>query len=145
MKRILGCLLLIVMTACDNDRGVRNPNLLEVSFRTELNLNLPLYSPLLFTGNSVYVGINGVGTRGIFVTNVGNDQFRAYEASCPNHLPNDCSTMELNGQLVICSCEDFEYFLLSGQQSSPPQDGTRYYDLLEYNARFNGGTVVVTN
>ena len=131
--------------ACESNQGVRNPFLIDARFRVDLNLNLPLYSPLLFTGNSVYVGTNGVGTRGIFVTNVGNDLFRAYEASCPNHLPNDCSTMELDGQVVSCSCEDFEYFLLSGQQSSPPQDGTRYYDLLEYNARLNGGVVVVTN
>lgn len=145
MKRILGGLLLIFLMACDNDRGNRNPYLLEVGFRFDLNLNLPLYSPLSNTGNAVYVGANGVGTRGVFVMNVGLEQFRAFEASCPNHAPNDCSTMQLNGQTAVCPCEDFEYSLFTGQQFSTPQDGTRYYDMLEYSTTFNGGVVIVSN
>jgi len=110
-----------------------------------MNLNLPLYSPLINTGNAVYIGANGVGTRGIFVMNVGFDQFRAFEASCPNHLPNECSTMTLTGQTAICSCEDFEYSLFTGQQFSPPNDGSRYFNMLEYNTQFNGNIVIVTN
>jgi len=145
MKRIFGLILMVFILCCEDDRGQRNPNLLEIGFRFDMNLNLPLYSLLANTGNAVYVGANGVGTRGIFVMNVGFDQFRAFEASCPNHLPNDCSTMQLDSQIAICPCEDFEYSLFTGQQFSPPQDGTRYYNMLEYNARFNGGVVVVTN
>ena len=145
MGRILGCILLVFMLGCDKDRGNRNPYLIEAGFRFDLNLNLPLYSPLRFTGNAVYVDANGVGTRGVFVMNVGNDQFRAYEASCPNHLPNECSTMQLKSDIAICPCEDFEYYLFTGQQASPPQDGTRYYDLLEYRTDFNGGVVSVSN
>ena len=145
MKRILGLLLMVFILACDNDRAVRNPNLVDVGFRFDLNLNLPLYSPLRFTGNAVYVGTNGVGNRGIFVTNVGLDQFRAFEASCPNHLPNDCSTMELNGQTAICSCEDFEYNLFTGEHLNRPDDGSRTFDLLFYRTRQSGSTVIIAN
>ncbi len=145
MRRILGVVLLIFILACDNDRGNRNPYLLEVGFRFDMNLNLPLYSPLSNTGNAIFVGANGVGTRGIFVMNVGFDQFRAFEASCPNHRPNNCSTMQLNGQTAICTCEDFEYSLFTGQQFSVPEDGQRYYNMLEYNARLSGGVVSVSN
>ncbi len=145
MTRIFGLVLLLFLLSCDDDRGKRNPYLLEVGFRFDMNLNLPLYSPLTNTGNAVYIGASGVGTRGIFVMNVGFDQFRAFEASCPNHLPNECSTMLLNGQTAVCQCEDFEYSLFTGQQFSPPQDGTRYYNMLEYNTRFNGGIVVISN
>ncbi len=134
-----------MLLSCDDDPGIRNPFLQEVGFRFELNLSLPLYSPLTNTGNAVYVGANGVGTRGVFVTNVGFDQFRAFEASCPNHVPNECSTLELTGQTALCNCEDFEYSLFTGQQLSRPDDGNRYYDMLEYRTTFNGGVVVVTN
>ncbi|NHF58712.1 hypothetical protein FK220_005135 [Flavobacteriaceae bacterium TP-CH-4] len=145
MKRIWGLLFMIFLFSCDNDRGTRNPYLQEIGFRFDLNLSLPLYSPLTNTGNAVYVGANGVGTRGVFVINAGFDQFRAFEASCPNHPPNDCSTMELNGQTAVCPCEDYEYSLFTGQQLSRPDDGNRYYDMLEYRAVFNGGVVSVSN
>ncbi|RKN83668.1 hypothetical protein D7Z94_04805 [Ulvibacterium marinum] len=110
-----------------------------------MNLNLPLYSPLTNVGNAVYIPTQGVGTRGVFVINVGFDQFRAFEASCPNHAPNNCSTMELDGQTATCSCENYEYSLFTGQQLNRPDDGNRYYDMLEYRASFNGNSVIISN
>jgi len=145
MNRIFGVLLLVFIFACDDDRGRRNPNLLEIGFRFDMNLNLPLYSPLTNIGNPVYIGANGVGTRGVFVMNVGFDQFRAFEASCPNHLPNECSTMELIGETAVCPCEDFTYSLFTGQQFDIPNDGMLYYNMLEYSARLNGGVLVISN
>ncbi len=145
MRRFWGLLFILIILSCDNDRGIRNPNLQDLGFRFELNLNLPLYIPLTNPGSSVYVGANGVGNRGVFVINTGFDLFRAFEASCPNHPPNDCSTMTADGQIVVCACEDFEYFLINGLQKSPPDDGQRYYNMLEYRAVFNGGVVTISN
>ncbi|MCW5514989.1 hypothetical protein [Muriicola sp. Z0-33] len=140
--------LLILMTlilGCSNDRGTRNPYLQEVGFRFDINLNLPLYSPLTNPGNTIYIGTQGVGTRGVFVINTGFNVFRAFEASCPNHAPNSCSTMELDSQIAVCSCEDFEYSLFTGQQLNRPDDGNRYYDMLEYRATQSGNTVFISN
>ncbi len=145
MKRTWSLILLVLLLACSNDRTNRNPYLQEIGFRFDLNLNLPLYSPLTNIGNVVYIGSSGVGTRGVFVINVGFDQYRAFEASCPNHAPNDCSTMLLDGQIAVCRCEEYEYTLFTGQLQNKPQDGYRYYDMLEYRASFNGGVVVVSN
>ena len=145
MKGIGRLVFMLVLFSCNNDRGTRNPFLQEVGFRFELNLNLPLYSPLTNTGNVVYVGANGVGTRGVFVINSGFDQFRAFEASCPNHVPNDCSTLRRSGQTATCDCEDYEYSLFTGQQLNRPSDGNRYYDMLEYRTTFNGNVVSVSN
>ncbi|MEM9142131.1 MAG: hypothetical protein AAGA86_04040 [Bacteroidota bacterium] len=131
--------------ACSNDRTNRNPFLQEVGFSFSINLNLPLYSPLTNVGNAIYIGTNGVGIRGAFVINVGAGQFRAFEASCPNHVPNECSTMQLNGNSVTCPCDDLEYSLFTGQLLNRPDDGNQYYDLLEYQARFGGSTVVISN
>ncbi|WP_276388706.1 hypothetical protein [Eudoraea chungangensis] len=145
MKRLLYAFSLILILACSNDEGNRNPYIQEVGFRFEMNLNLPLYSPLTNIGNAIYVGNQGVGVRGAFVMKSGFDQYIAWEASCPNHPPNNCSTMDLNGQTVTCSCEGYEYNLFNGQQANRPDDGQQYYDLLFYQTSFNNNTVVISN
>lgn len=145
MKRFWLVFLVAILFSCDSERTNRNPYLQDLGFRFDANLNLPLYSALKNTGNAVYVGNQTVGTRGVFVMNVGFNTFRAFEASCPNHAPSSCSTMILNGQNAVCSCEDFEYSLFTGQQLGRPDDGTRYYDMLEYHTTFSGNTVIISN
>lgn len=145
MIRKLSILFLLIFISCSNDGTNRNPYLLEVSFRFDANLNLPTYIPLTNIGSAVYVPNDGIGTKGVFIINTGFDQFRAFEASCPNHAPNECSTMTLDGQIVTCSCENYEYSLFTGQLLERPEDGKRYYDMLEYRASLSGNTVVISN
>lgn len=145
MRHFWSCILLFFLVSCDSDSTNRNPFLQEVGFRFDLNLNLPLYNGLNNIGNPVYVGNNGVGTRGAFVIKSGLDTFFAFEASCPNHAPNNCSTMTIDGQNVICSCEDYTYSLFTGQQLDRPNDGNRYYDLLFYRATQSGNTITISN
>ncbi|PIB30861.1 hypothetical protein BFP77_03540 [Maribacter sp. 4U21] len=145
MSRILGILLVVLIVSCSNEQTNRNPFLQEIGFRFDANLNLPLYSPLTNTGSVVLVQSTGVGTRGVFIVNAGFNQFRAFEASCPNHEPNSCSTMVLDGQVATCECEEYQYSLFTGQQLNRPDDGNRYYDMLEYRATFNGNTVSISN
>ena len=138
-------MLALLTVCCDSDSGQRNPYLREVGFRFEINLNLPLYSPLNTIGNPVYIENSGVGIRGVYVMNTGFDIFRAFEASCPNHAPNSCSTTALDGQNARCGCEDYEYSLFTGQMLNRPDDGNRYYDMLEYRASLSGSTVTISN
>lgn len=145
MIRNLSILYLLIFISCSNDGTNRNPYLLEVNFRFDANLNLPTYNPLTNIGSAVFVPNEGVGTKGVFIINTGFDQFRAFEASCPNHAPNECSTMTLDGQTVTCSCENYEYSLFTGQLLERPEDGKRYYDMLEYRASLSGNSVVVSN
>ncbi|MBO0321299.1 hypothetical protein J0X14_03245 [Muricauda sp. CAU 1633] len=145
MKHFWACVLLLTLISCSSDNTNRNPYLQEVNFRFDMNLNLPLYSGLNNIGNPVYVGNNGVGTRGAFVIKSGLDSFYAFEASCPNHTPNNCSTMTIDGQNVVCDCEGFTYNLFTGQQLDRPDDGKRYYDLLFYRATQSGNIVTISN
>ncbi len=145
MKLRLALLLALVFLACDNNTQNRNPFLQEVRFNFELNLNLPLYTNLNNIGNPVYVGNAGVGTRGAFVMKTGPDSFMAYEASCPNHAPNDCSTMTIDGQNVVCSCEEYTYNLFFGQQLDRPDNGNRFFNLLAYRATQSGNSVLISN
>ncbi|WP_036380359.1 hypothetical protein [Muricauda sp. MAR_2010_75] len=147
MKHFWTSVLLVLIISCSSDSTNRNPYLQEVGFRFDLNLNLPLYNGLNNIGNPVYVGNNGVGTRGAFVMRAGlsGSQFVAWEASCPNHTPNNCSTMTIDGQNVVCDCEGYTYNLFTGQQLDRPDDGKRYYDLLFYRATQSGNTVTISN
>ncbi len=145
MRYFWGLCLILTLFACSSDSTNRNPYLQEVRFRFDLNLNLPLYSNLNTIGNPVYVGNSGVGTRGAFVIKSSLDTYYAFEASCPNHTPNDCSTMTIDGQNVVCSCEGYTYSLFTGQQLDRPNDGNRYHDLLYYRATQSGNVVVISN
>lgn len=145
MKRITSLFLLVFLLGCDKQSTNRNPFLQEVGFVFEINLNLPLYSPLTNIGSVVYIGNEQVGTRGAFVIKSGIDQYRVFEASCPNHAPNNCSTMNFSGQVATCSCEAYTYSLFTGQMFDRPDDGKRYYDLLEYRATQSGNTVIISN
>lgn len=138
-------LIAVLLFACSNDDGDRNPYLAEIGFRFDISLNLPLYSPLTNTGNAIFIGVQGVGIRGAFVMNTGFDVYRAFEASCPNHPPNECSTMVLNGQTAVCPCDDYEYSLFTGQMLNRPDDGNRYHNMLEYRASKSGSVVVISN
>lgn len=145
MSRFIFVIFLSVVTACSTNGTDRNPYLQEINFRFDANLNLPLYSPLTNTGSAVLIQSDGIGTKGIFIINAGFEQFRAFEASCPNHAPNSCSTMSLNGQVATCSCEEYEYSLFTGQLLNRPEDNNRYYDMLEYRASLSGSSVIVSN
>ncbi|MDH3698153.1 MAG: hypothetical protein OER83_00175 [Flavobacteriaceae bacterium] len=145
LKFITILLIGILLLSCSNDKGQRNPYLPEIGFRFDIDLNLPLYNPLINPGNPVYISSATVGIRGVIVMNTGFDVFRVFEASCPNHSPSACSTMEIDGQVAVCSCEDFEYSLFTGQQLGRPDDGARYFDMLEYTARSSGSVVTVSN
>ncbi len=145
MKLRLSLIFLVLCLSCENDPTNRNPFLQEVGFNFEVNLNLPLYTNLNNIGNPVYIDNANVGTRGAFVMKTSLDSFFAFEASCPNHVPNTCSTMTIDGQNVVCSCEDFTYSLFTGQLLDRPDDGNRYYDLLFYNTRVSGNSIIISN
>ncbi|MEE9362555.1 MAG: hypothetical protein V3U92_08160 [Cellulophaga sp.] len=144
MNRIFILFTLVLILSCDKNTSNRNPYLQEISFQFSVNLNLPLYSPLTNTGNAVFIGNKSVGTRGIFIMNSGFNQFRAFEASCPNHAPSSCSTMELNGTSAICSCEEYEYSLFTGQLVNAPKEG-KFYNMLEYRTSFSGTVITISN
>lgn len=151
MQRYLILFLFLLLSACETDIANRNPFLQEFNFRFDINTNLPLYSDLTNEGSAIYIGNEQAGTRGIFVikTIAALNGFRAFEASCPNHLPNNCSTMTLDNSRnsVTCSCDDFNYTLFTGGLLNRPQEDpeARFYNMLEYRVNVSGSVISVTN
>lgn len=141
MKNINFILLTLLIFACNDDDSPRNCNfLLDVGVNASINLNLPEYSQLQFTSNSIYVA--NQGNAGLIVTNVGAGNFRAWDAADPNHVPNRCSLLEIQGAEAKCGCPDENiYSLFTGQKLGEPLP----CGLLEYRTTISGNTIVVTN
>ncbi len=140
-KLVLGGLVLILITLLETGckrKPLKNPYLEEISFRVEINLDLPQYESLQYAGSAIYIPNGGI--KGVFLINNGSS-ILAFEASDPNHYPNDCSKMTLNGLTCTCSCEQNKYSLSTGQ---PITDGLSY-SMKQYRVSRNGNNLIVYN
>lgn len=150
MKKVLNTLLLLFLLsfsgACENNTSDRNPYLLEPQFRIDINLNLPQYNSLNSPGNALYIGGANVGIKGIIVYNQGFGNFIAWEASCPNQIPDTCSTLVVtDGITARCSCEDYLYSVVNGVLLTEPEPGMKPYTLLNYRLTVSGNIITVYN
>ena len=142
MKRIaLTILIPLLLASCSkSDNADRTCNfLLDVGVALPINLNLPQYSQLQFPSSPIYIA--GQGNKGIIVMNTGTS-FVAWDASDPNHSPNTCSTLQIDGALAVCGCEDNEYIILTGQ---PNNDGTLRCGLKPYRVEASGNELFISN
>ena len=142
MNKILSTISLIILfTACSgSDDALRNnPNLPDLNFRFQLNLNFPEYNNLQFPGNS-YATYN-YGVKGIVIYNLNNEQYVAFELSDPNHPPSNCSGMIVNGVIASCGCDDNEYNIITGE----PSEGDGLYIMKPYQVRRSGNTLEIFN
>ncbi len=126
----------MLFLGCGKSELQRNPYLADVRFQREINLSLPLYNELNFVGGSYL--IENVGINGVLVFNLNGSSFLAWEATCPNHAPKTCSKLAVEGVLVNCSCEAFQYSLATGQLLNPsenlsPPQGLLFYQVQNYN------------
>ncbi|WP_309608784.1 hypothetical protein [Flavobacterium sp.] len=114
MKKLF-LLLILSVISCSKDKVINdNPYIQNYSFSTIVNTSLPSYSQLEFAGNPVLIDGAGIGLKGIIVMKVGNNDYRAFEASCPNQYPSDCTKLTINGINAKCTCDDKEYSLYTG-------------------------------
>ncbi len=139
MKSIL-ILSFILITSCSKNEINRNPYLQNISFEKTINLNLPQYDNLNYNGGAVYLSSGGI--KGLILFNFSNQIF-AWEASCPNQYPSSCSKMNINGVQSVCSCENYEYSLATGQILSNSENDS--YPMKMYFSEKNGNSVRISN
>ena len=136
-------LIIFVFISCNKNSVIRNPFLTELDFEFSININLPLYNNLKFTGGSIL--INNFGHKGIILYNLNNNNYLAWEASCPNHKPSSCSKTEISGSLTVCGCENYQYSLATGQLINPSPNDTNQYAMINYGVRVSGNNLVIYN
>jgi nitrite reductase/ring-hydroxylating ferredoxin subunit len=138
MKKYILLVITVFLWSCESQNfNNNNPYIPNYSFSTELNLELPSYSALNFVSNAKY--LSGFGARGIIVFNAGNNNFKAYDAACPNQALSSCSTMAINGINVVCACDNNSYNLFSGQSTG------QYYPMKQYRVEIFGTIIRVYN
>ena len=148
MKRIwfttgFSALLFLLLVGCSRENLERNTYLPELQFSATINLNLPEYNALLFAGGSHF--LPQYGHKGILIFNINGNSYTAWEASCPNHLPNDCSRTQVVGVLAECACEGYQYSLATGQLLNPDAELSSPYSMVFYNTVLRGNTLVISN
>ncbi len=144
MKNIFLFLLIsITILSCskNDDKQDRNPYLTDPAVSLNLNLNLPEYNPLRFPGNYI---ITNQGIKGIVVYCASENLYFAFDLTDPNHVPSNCSKMEVDGVIASCPCitDENEYFITSGQHTTEP--GAKY-PMQQYSAQRSGNNVVISN
>lgn len=143
MKKLGAIIICFLLLSCNSDDRVNrnNPYLIDPLVNLQLDLSLPQYNLLNFPGNSVIVTSQGI--RGIVIYNIDNSQYSAMEISDPNHVPNNCSTMEIVGIEATCSCPDDEnkYNIITGQHMGNPN----LYPMQRYRAVRSGNVINITN
>ena len=148
LKRIwfttgFSALLFLLLVGCSRENLERNPYLPELQFSVPINLNLPEYNALLFAGGSHF--LPQYGHKGILIFNLNGNSYTAWEASCPNHLPNECSRTQVVGVLAECACEGYQYSLATGQLLNPDSELSSPYSMVFYNTVLRGNTLVISN
>jgi len=138
-------MVLITLSCSKSDEKLnRNPYLTNPVVSLNLNLNLPQYNPLRFPGSYIVVQDGHNGIKGIVVYCVSENYYVAFDLTDPNHVPNNCSGMELEGIIASCQCtnDDNEYYIVSGQHTVEPDTK---YPMQQYRAERNGNSVIVSN
>ncbi|SFN26450.1 Rieske (2Fe-2S) protein [Salegentibacter flavus] len=143
MKKIIfGLIIPVFLVGCstDDNNRLNNPNLPDLNFRIQLNLDLPEYNNLQYPGNSYSTYSNGI--KGVVVYNINNSQYTAFELSDPNHPPNNCSAMQVTGITAKCQCDDGnEYNIVTGELTA----GEGQYTLKPYRIERRGNAIEVYN
>lgn len=137
MKYVVSAMFFVLL-GCSENSVERNPYLYEARFEQSINLALPAFDNLNYQGGSLYWANGGI--KGLLLFNL-SGTIMAWEASCPNHAPSNCSTVQINGVTASCACEDIQYSLATGQ---PLTEGATY-SLLFYKVQQNGTAVRIYN
>jgi nitrite reductase/ring-hydroxylating ferredoxin subunit len=140
MKHLFLFICLIFLTACSRNNSDENCKfLVNAAVNASVNLNLPQYSQLKFTSNSVYLA--NQGNKGVIVMNVGSS-YRAWDAADPNHEQSTCSLLTITGANAVCGCIDANtYSLFTGGSI-----GTQLpCGLKEYRVTQSGNSLIIIN
>jgi len=139
MRNCITFLLAILFFSCaDGTQRNNNPYLPNYGFSITINKNLPLYSGLNSPINPIIIRESTAGISGIIAMKISDNDYRAWELSCPNQVPTTCSVMTLNGLNAKCGCDNFEYSLFTGIGNAP-------YTMKPYRVEVSGDLIRISN
>jgi len=136
---VLAIGLLIPLSSCD-------PQLIDdeipfVDFEDQyLNLSLPEYQSLSFTGGYYYK--NDIGVRGVILYRKSLSEVVAFERNCSFQPGDACATVEVHISTLFmqdyCCNSTFNF-------DGVPTGGPAWRNLRQYYTRLNGSTLTITS
>jgi len=148
-KILLITLSLLIFVSCAKKKKEIIPNTY-VNFT--IRLDDPMFTNLHAIGNSViitseYAGRSSAGYdyNGIIVYRFSEDEFYAFDRTCPYNISNSISVTTENTSDPIAKCPECgsEYVLPS--LAFPTEKGPSRVPLKQYNTNFDGVTISVYN
>ncbi len=131
-------LILIGFASCVEEEPKIVP---DVYLNITINLNLPEYTDILVPGNAVLYPNEGYDNNGIIVYRHTQDEFIAFDATCPQHIEQS-TAIEIDKEDFATGkcphCNTTYSFFNFGQASSG-------YPLKRYRTTLNGSYLYIGN
>ena len=155
MKNVLVVLIIafgvFVSSSCKKSNTNTTPNPVPYEpISLTMNLNNPLYSPLLNQGGYVYV--DNYGYKGLVIVHDYADQYWAMDRSCPYHVTSTCGkvVMQKAGLGIACGSYGANNVFKACCSSTYSLDGNiltgpTTFPLRRYSVAINGEILTVTN
>jgi len=145
MKRICIMLCLILMACDDHVNPIPNYPVrinVDLTFRDKELRDVP--SSKVFTLKNINVSTESVGFGGVLVVHAIDDQYYAFDLSCP-HEANRSTLVEADENTLnaVCPKCGTKYDIGFGGTGAP--NGVSKYYLKRYNAIMSGSTLIVSN
>jgi len=136
-KSILIPFLIILIVACSNDNEHPVPNTPYLG--SPICINDVEYFNLLNNYGIVFLENEGYLGNGILVVNVGNNEFMAYDATCPYEVQEGCKVLPDKSSMILveCKCCGSKYEVTFGDVNTGPSN----YPLKKYKTAYDGACI----
>jgi hypothetical protein len=140
--------LLITALSCDKKNSQPGNPVPYVKVSITVYLSDPANTKILTKGESILV--NNAGNKGIIVTHDADDNYWAFDRTCPYHINSACGTIVQFGSQLVCGsiitggytpCCESTYNFSGGDVTHGPST----YGLKKYTVGFSGSEMYITN
>lgn len=138
---LLAILLFLVSYSCSKKNEHPIPDI--PIYVDRIYIYDPEYTELLHDFGAILIPNEGYLNNGILLVNVGNREFKAYDATCTYEIEAGCQVKPNENQInsALCSCCGSNYELSFGTPNSGPAN----YLLKEYHVVSDGDYLIIYN
>ena len=142
IKYIFIVVLTVLFNACNPDNEHPVPDV-PVYIDPPIFIYDAEYNSLLNLYGMVVVKNQGFMGNGIVIVNIGNNEFKAYDATCPYEIKQNCIVSADSNSIILvkCNCCKSQYEITYGAVNLGPST----YPLKTYKTAFDGEYVRVYN